>query len=78
MSIEALRGKLPDYAKDLKLNLSSVFNTPNLTPQQAWGTAVAAALAIAPAVRGPPLQPLSPKTNKGPHVEPARRHFHRT
>jgi alkyl hydroperoxide reductase subunit D len=45
MSIEALRGKLPDYAKDLKLNLSSVFNTPNLTPQQAWGTAVASALA---------------------------------
>ena len=32
MSIEALRGKLPDYAKDLKLNLSGVFNTPNLTP----------------------------------------------
>ena len=45
MSIEALRGKLPDYAKDLKLNLSGVFNTPNLTPQQAWGTAVASALA---------------------------------
>lgn len=45
MSIDALKGKLPDYAKDLKLNLSGVFNTPNLTPQQAWGTAVASALA---------------------------------
>src|SRR3954454_9536327 len=45
MSIEALRGKLPDYAKDLKLNLSGIFNTPNLTPQQAWGTAVVSALA---------------------------------
>jgi alkyl hydroperoxide reductase subunit D len=45
MSIDALKAKLPDYAKDLKLNLSGVFNTPNLTPQQAWGTAVASAMA---------------------------------
>ena len=45
MSIDTLKGKLPDYAKDLKLNLSGVFNSLNLTPQQAWGTAVAAALA---------------------------------
>jgi alkyl hydroperoxide reductase subunit D len=45
MSIEAIKGRLPDYAKDLKLNLSTVLTSPNLTPQQAWGTAVAVAIA---------------------------------
>ena len=45
MSIETLKAALPDYAKDLKLNLGSVLNAPELTPQQAWGSAVAAALA---------------------------------
>jgi len=45
MSIEALRAALPDYAKDLKLNLSSVQTSTNLTEQQIWGTLVASALA---------------------------------
>ena len=66
MSIEALRGKLPDYAKDLKLNLSSVFNTPNLTPQQAWGTAVASALAS----RQPEVI-RAVVADAGQHLEPA-------
>ena len=45
MSIDALKAKLPDYAKDLKLNLSNVLNSTNLTAQQVWGTAVASAIA---------------------------------
>ncbi|MEN2988783.1 carboxymuconolactone decarboxylase family protein [Tistrella sp. BH-R2-4] len=45
MSIEALRGTLPDYAKDLKLNISNVLQSDNLTAQQIWGTALASALA---------------------------------
>jgi alkyl hydroperoxide reductase subunit D len=45
MSIDALKAKLPDYAKDLKLNLGGVFNSTNLNAQQVWGTAVASALA---------------------------------
>jgi lipoyl-dependent peroxiredoxin subunit D len=45
MSIESLKAALPDYAKDLKLNLSNVLATPGLTEQQTWGTAVAAAVA---------------------------------
>ena len=45
MSIEALKESLPDYAKDLKLNLGNVLGAPSLTPQQAWGTALASALA---------------------------------
>ena len=45
MSIEALKESLPEYAKDLKLNLGNVLSAPALTPQQAWGTALASALA---------------------------------
>ncbi|MEN3164733.1 carboxymuconolactone decarboxylase family protein [Tistrella mobilis] len=45
MSIEQLRGALPDYAKDLKLNLGNVLQSENLTAQQLWGTALASALA---------------------------------
>ena len=45
MMLEQISEALPGYAKDLKLNLSSVFNQPELTAQQTWGTAVAAALA---------------------------------
>ncbi len=45
MSLEQLRQEIPEYAKDLKLNLSSVMRQVDLTPQQLWGTAVASALA---------------------------------
>ncbi|MBW8268850.1 carboxymuconolactone decarboxylase family protein [Caldovatus aquaticus] len=45
MSLEALRNRLPDYAKDLKLNLSALAAEPALTPQQLAGTFLAAALA---------------------------------
>ncbi len=45
MSIEALKSALPDYAKDLKLNLSNVLTTPGMTASQIWGTALAAAIA---------------------------------
>ena len=45
MSLDSLKQALPDYAKDLKLNLSSLANEPALTDQQRAGTFVAAALA---------------------------------
>ena len=45
MSIEALKSALPDYAKDLKLNLGAVLSQPVLSPQQIWGVAVASAVA---------------------------------
>ena len=47
MSIETLKNRLPDYAKDLKLNLGSLATEPSLTAQQRAGTFVASALAIA-------------------------------
>jgi alkyl hydroperoxide reductase subunit D len=46
MSIDALRGLLPDYAKDLSLNLSSLSAETLLTDQQKWGCFVAAAYAV--------------------------------
>lgn len=45
MSLDELRERLPEYAKDLKLNLSSVLRQPELTAQQTWGTALACAAA---------------------------------
>ena len=45
MDMEQLAAAAPDYAKDLKLNLSSVLSQPELTEQQTWGTAVATAIA---------------------------------
>ncbi|MCI0754535.1 carboxymuconolactone decarboxylase family protein [Teichococcus vastitatis] len=45
MSLEALRNRLPDYARDLKLNLGSLSTEPVLTEQQLAGTFVASALA---------------------------------
>lgn len=44
MSLEALLGRVPDYAKDLKLNLSSVLKQTELTSQQLWGTALCSAI----------------------------------
>jgi len=46
ISIDTIIDTLPDYAKDLKLNYSSlVRNNTELTPQQLWGTVVATAIA---------------------------------
>jgi lipoyl-dependent peroxiredoxin subunit D len=45
MTLEQLLEPLPEYAKDLKLNMGSVLRQTELTPQQTWGTAVATAMA---------------------------------
>jgi alkyl hydroperoxide reductase subunit D len=45
MSLEALRARLPEYAKDLKLNLGSLAAEPVLSQQQLAGTFVASAIA---------------------------------
>jgi alkyl hydroperoxide reductase subunit D len=45
MSLEQLLDSLPEYAKDLKLNMSSVLRQTELTEQQTWGTAVSCAMA---------------------------------
>jgi len=45
MSIDALKSQMPDFAKDIKLNLSSLANEDILSPQQLWGTFLASAIA---------------------------------
>lgn len=45
MSIENLKEALPEYAKDLKLNLSSLAGDETLNKQELWGTFLASALA---------------------------------
>lgn len=46
MKLEALLDTVPSYAKDLKLNFSTVVGQQtDLTPEQAWGTVVASAYA---------------------------------
>ncbi len=45
MNLEAILDSVPAYAKDLKLNFSAVMAQTELTKQQAWGTAIASAMA---------------------------------
>lgn len=42
--IERLKARLPDHARDLRINLGVIAGVAALSPQQAWGTAVTAAL----------------------------------
>jgi lipoyl-dependent peroxiredoxin subunit D len=65
MTIDTIRDALPDYAKDLKLNLSSLLSDAVLSEQQRWGALLATALAarnatLSAAVSGEAAQHLSP------------------
>jgi alkyl hydroperoxide reductase subunit D len=44
MMIDQLKEQLPDYARDLRINLGVIASSTDLTPQQAWGTALVAAV----------------------------------
>ena len=43
--VEALRDRLPEAAKDIKLNLQTVMQTGSLSAAQRWGVAIASAIA---------------------------------
>lgn len=45
MSIEALRARLPDFAKDVRLNLGTMASDEQLPPQQKYGLFVACGIA---------------------------------
>ena len=45
MSIEKLKSRMPDYAKDIKLNLGNIQSSTALSESQVWGSMLAAALA---------------------------------
>jgi lipoyl-dependent peroxiredoxin subunit D len=42
--IEKLRAQMPDAARDIRLNLQTVFQSTTLTPAQIWGAALASAI----------------------------------
>ncbi|HUK01847.1 MAG TPA: carboxymuconolactone decarboxylase family protein [Steroidobacteraceae bacterium] len=47
-TLEEIRDSLPDYARDIRLNLASVLTpggAPGLTPRQIWAVALASAVA---------------------------------
>ncbi|OYX34508.1 MAG: alkyl hydroperoxide reductase [Caulobacterales bacterium 32-69-10] len=46
MSLDTVRDLLPDYAKDLSLNLSSLSNETVLNDQQKWGAFLVSAWAV--------------------------------
>lgn len=46
MSLDTLKDRLPEYAKDLKLNLSSLARETVLDDQKKWGAFLAAAHAV--------------------------------
>ena len=65
MTVDAIKEALPDYAKDLRLNLSSLLSDGVLTEQQRWGTLLATALAarnpaLIAAISGEAAQRLTP------------------
>jgi alkyl hydroperoxide reductase subunit D len=43
-AIERIKRRIPDHARDLRLNLGVITAATALSPSQAWGTAVAAAV----------------------------------
>lgn len=45
MSLDALRDQIPDYAKDIRLNLGTLASETSLSDQQKWGAFLASALA---------------------------------
>lgn len=45
MSVDNLKAALPEYAKDLKLNLGSITRSTALNEEQLWGTLLASAAA---------------------------------
>ncbi|ODT16230.1 MAG: alkyl hydroperoxide reductase [Kaistia sp. SCN 65-12] len=45
MSIDSLKSRIPDFAKDVRLNLSTLASDETLTPQQKYGLIVACAIA---------------------------------
>ena len=66
MSIETLKNMIPDYAKDIKLNLTSLAGDETLSAQQLWGTFLSSALAgrnatVIAAIEAEAAQKMSPE-----------------
>jgi alkyl hydroperoxide reductase subunit D len=76
ITLESLRQGLPDYAKDIRLNLGSLLGPeglPELSPAQKWGSAIAAAVAA----RHPALT-AAMEAEASPHIDAATAEAART
>ncbi|MEU6233403.1 alkyl hydroperoxide reductase [Kitasatospora sp. NPDC047058] len=67
MALDDLKSALPDYAKDLKLNLSAVIGNSDLPAQQLWGTVLSCAMATRSAAVLRELEPEA-KANLSPEA----------
>jgi lipoyl-dependent peroxiredoxin subunit D len=71
MNLEHIKARLPEYARDVRLNLSTVLGgtgTPGLTESQALGTALACAVAAKSPALAEAVEALG-----GDKLDPARR-----
>ncbi|WEK50724.1 MAG: carboxymuconolactone decarboxylase family protein [Candidatus Kaistia colombiensis] len=66
MSIESLKSRIPDFAKDVRLNLSTLASDETLTPQQKYGLMVACGIAS----RNPVVK-AALEAEAAPHLAPA-------
>lgn len=66
MSIEALKDQIPAFAKDVKLNLSTLTREESLTPQQLYGLLVACGITT----RNPTVASAL-EAEAAPHLSPA-------
>lgn len=71
MNLEYIKARMPEYARDIKLNLSTVLGgtgTPGLTAAQAYGTALACAVAVKSNALAAAVEDVA-----GDQLDPARR-----
>ncbi|MBZ9938495.1 carboxymuconolactone decarboxylase family protein [Mesorhizobium sp. BR1-1-16] len=66
MSIDSLKSRIPDFAKDVRLNLSTLGSDETLTPQQKYGLMVACGIAS----RNPEVR-AALEAEAAPHLTPA-------
>lgn len=76
MNLETIQGLLPDYAKDLRLNLKGVTKSDALDDEKLFGTLLASALAtgnrsLIAAVRSETADRLSPEATDAAHAAAA-------
>ena len=67
VALDELKSALPDYAKDLKLNLGSVIGNSELPQQLLWGTVFACAIASRSPIVLREIEPEA-KTNLSPEA----------
>lgn len=75
MTLDTLKGSIPEYARDLRLNLGSVLTpqgAPGLTEAQIWSVALATAIAARNVRFARDVEQLARERLDEPHVNAAR------